>query len=130
MRGDDAAAVGGDLLDRGLYLGVERIELARIRCCVRLIHVLGRRIGGDQRVADVRDVNLRVRGRLPGMRIGVAVAVRVFRLARLDAPGGDDHRRLGAGRFHQAIDPAFEAEPVGDHDLGVGEHLRVTGVGW
>ena len=75
--GDDAAAVGRDFRDRVLHLGVERVELAEIGGGVGLIGGLAGRIGRDQRVADIGDIDFRIGDRLPGMRIGVAMAVAV-----------------------------------------------------
>ena len=128
--GDDAAAVGRDISDLALHFGLERIELAGIGRGIRLIGRLPGRIGRDQRVTDIGDIDFRVRDRLPGMRIGIGIMTMamplLFRLARLDVLARDDHRGLGAGRFDKARNPAFEAEPIGEHDFGVGEFLRIV----
>src|SRR4029453_5332294 len=69
---DDPAPVGRDGGDRRFDLGVERIELGEIGGGVRLIGVTPGGVGGDQRVADIGDIDLGVGGRLPGVWIGLA----------------------------------------------------------
>jgi hypothetical protein len=47
-------------------------------------------------------------------------------LARLDAFGGDHDRRFGAGGLDQPLEPAFEAEPVHEDELGIGDLLGIA----
>ncbi len=55
----------------------------------------------------------------------VIVIMSVRALERLDALGCDDDRRLGAGCFHQPIEPALEAKPVDEDEPGVGDLLGI-----
>ncbi len=90
------------------------------------VDIRRRRIGRDQRIADIGHIDLGVGDRLPGVRIGVAVVVsRLRRLARRDAFGRDDNGRLVAGGLGQPRHPALEAETVGDDEFRVGNGLRV-----
>jgi hypothetical protein len=130
VAGDDPAAVGGNPGDHVPHLALERIELGEIGGGVRGVGVLAGGIGGDQRVANIGNIDLGVGHRLPGVRIRrsmVVIMTAVARaLARLDAFGRDDDRRLGAGRFHQPLEPALETEAVHEHQFGVGSALGVA----
>src|SRR5262249_57181737 len=96
VAGDDAAAIGGNLGDEVAHLTLECIELGEIGGGVGIVRVLAGWIGGDQRVADIGDVDLCIGDRLPGVRVRASVVVIVSMvadaLARLDA-GGRDHDR-------------------------------------
>ena len=125
------APVRRDARDGRPHLPIERVELREIGRGVRLVDGLAGGVGGDQRVADVGDVELRVGDALPGMRVDVRRGhghgraprrfERLHALRRLDDEG------LGAGRLDQPAHPAFELEPVGDHELGVGEAASIGG---
>jgi hypothetical protein len=127
VAGDHAAAISGNPGDRVPHLALERVELGEIGGGVRVVSGLAGRIGGNQRVADIGHIDFRIGDGLPGMRVGPAMVMVVTAgpLARLYTFGRDHDRRLGAGRLDQALEPAFEAEPVHEHDIGLGHLLGV-----
>ena len=129
VAGDELPAVGGNLGDHVAHLALERVELGEVGRGIGLVGDFAGGIGGDQRIADIGDVDFRVGHRLPGVRVGLPVVVVVSApagaLARLDALGRNDDRRLGAGGLDQPLDPTLEAEPVDEHELGVGHALGV-----
>ena len=128
--GDDAAAIGGNFGDHLAHLPLEDVEFGEIGRGIGDIGVLAGRVGGDQRIANIGDIDLRVGDRLPGVRIRppvvVIMAMVAGALARLDAFGGDHDRRFGAGGLDQPLEPTFEAEPVHEDELGIGSLLGVA----
>ncbi|OZH52925.1 hypothetical protein AFK68_21135 [Hydrocoleum sp. CS-953] len=64
-----------------------------------------------ENLGDVRDVDLAVGERVPGMRIGFALD-----LQRRHTFRGNEDLRLGAGVFDQGLRPGLEAQTV-DEDL-------------
>ena len=69
--------------DRRLHLAFELVELGEIGRGIGLVARLARRIGRAQRIPDIRDIELRIGDALPGMRIVMAMGMRVAALALL-----------------------------------------------
>ena len=115
---------GGDLRHRDPDLAVERVELGQITVRIGAKSRGVRRVGGDQRVADIGDIDLGVGDRLPGMRIGGAAD-----LERHDAVGRGHDRGLAAGGLHQPRQPALQTEAVDDRSLASAIFLASAGAG-
>ncbi|MEY9510720.1 hypothetical protein ABIF16_001451 [Bradyrhizobium elkanii] len=71
---------------------------------------------GDQTVANIDDIDLRIGHGLPGMRIVVAA-----HFPWHDPLGRHRDQRFAARGLQQPRHPAFEAEAVDDHELGIGD---------
>src|SRR5207244_13634871 len=75
VAGNDTAAIGGNFGDHLAHLAIKRVELGEIGCRIGGVSFLAGGVGGDQRVADIGDVDFRVGDRLPGVRIRSSVVV-------------------------------------------------------
>src|SRR5690606_7896663 len=70
VRGDDHAPVCRDLGDRRTYLGIERLERFGISRCLSSIFCAAWPIRRTERVGNVFHIDLSIRDRLEGVRIG------------------------------------------------------------
>ena len=96
---------------------------------VGLVDGLAVRIGGDQPVADIGDIELAVGEILPGMRVGdrlrAAPPSSSTMVRGLTPVRGDHGLALEARGFLQPLHPALEAEAVDEEQLRRGQRLGV-----
>src|SRR5262249_40490572 len=74
--GADLAACRRNCRDRGFDFGIEAVELGAISGGIGLVVFFAGSIGGDKAVADILDIDLGIRDRLPGMRVARSMIVR------------------------------------------------------
>ncbi len=107
-----------------LDLGIERVEPGEIGLRIAALGGFSCRVGGDQPIADFRDIDLGIGDRLPCMWVRpdapfLAHLLRVYALRR------SNHWRLGARRLDQTLDPAFETETVHQNESRSAEFFRI-----
>jgi hypothetical protein len=120
VAGDQLTAIRRNRAERGLDLRVQRIQPAQVGSRIGLEDGFASRVGGNQRIANIGDVDFRVGDRLPGMWVDLAAQPQ-----RRDAGARNDDFGTLAGRAHETFGRAFESKSIEDDQLGVGDLLGI-----